>query len=114
MKRDLVKPMPAGHPVAAIPLQPTPSGSRAYATLNAETMSADALQAPIRRGSYTTTQRYINSTNKVNRAVQRLQVAEILRRDVGRTEVASRLSVSSPGAKESPATVAVTYYGDLT
>jgi len=53
---------------------------RAFATVNAETMTADALQALMRHESYTTTQRYINLANQVNRAVEGLHVPEVLKR----------------------------------
>ena len=54
---------------------------RAFATLNAETMTADALQSLMRHRSYSTTQRYINLANQVNRAVEGLHVPEVLRTD---------------------------------
>ena len=53
---------------------------RAFATANAETLSADALQALMRHKSYTTTQRYISMTSQVNRSVENLHVPEVLRR----------------------------------
>ena len=49
-------------------------------TLNAETMTADALQGLMRHKSYQTTQKYINLANQVNRAVEGLHVPEILQR----------------------------------
>ena len=49
-------------------------------TLNAERLSADAPQALMRHKSYTTTQRYINLAQQVNRAVDKLHVPEVLRR----------------------------------
>ena len=42
---------------------------RAFATVNAETLSADALQRLMRHKSYSTTQRYIGMAEQVNRAV---------------------------------------------
>ncbi len=54
---------------------------RAFATVNAETMSADALQSLMRHRSYSTTQRYINIAEQVNRAVERLHVPEVLRNE---------------------------------
>ena len=53
---------------------------RAFATVNAETMTADALQALMRHKSYSTTQRYVNLANQVNRAVEGLHVPEVLRK----------------------------------
>ncbi|NQU26168.1 MAG: site-specific integrase [Candidatus Nealsonbacteria bacterium] len=53
---------------------------RAFATVNAETLSADALQRLMRHKSYSTTQRYISMADQVNRAVDNLYVPEILRR----------------------------------
>jgi integrase len=53
---------------------------RAFATANAETLSADALQALMRHKSYTTTQRYISMTSQVHRSVKNLHVPEVLRR----------------------------------
>jgi integrase len=51
---------------------------RAFATVNAETMTADALQALMRHKSYTTTQKYINMARQLNRAVDGLHVPEVL------------------------------------
>ena len=51
---------------------------RAFATVNAETLTADALQRLMRHRSYTTTQRYINLAQQLNRSVERLQVPEVL------------------------------------
>ncbi len=42
-------------------------------------MTADALQSLMRHKSYSTTQRYINLANQVNRAVEGLHVPEVLR-----------------------------------
>jgi len=53
---------------------------RAFATVNAETLSADALQGLMRHRSYSTTQRYINMAEQVNRAVDRLYLPEVLKR----------------------------------
>jgi len=53
---------------------------RAFATCNAETLSADALQTLMRHKSYQTTQRYINLAGQVNRAVEQLHVPEVLRK----------------------------------
>ena len=52
---------------------------RAFATVNAETQSADALQRLMRHRSYSTTQRYINMAHQMNGAVEKLFVPPILR-----------------------------------
>jgi len=54
---------------------------RAFATVNAETLSADALQKLMRHKSYTTTQRYVNMAHQINRSVEKLYVPEVLRTD---------------------------------
>ena len=51
---------------------------RAFATMNAEKLTADALQALMRHKSYQTTQRYINMTQQLNRAVETLHVPAVL------------------------------------
>ncbi len=51
---------------------------RAFATMNADTLSADALQSLMRHKSYTTTQRYINMANQLNRSVETLHVPQVL------------------------------------
>lgn len=56
---------------------------RAFATPNAETLSADALQALMRHKSYTTTQRYINMASQLNRSVEGLYVPDVLRKNTG-------------------------------
>ena len=53
---------------------------RAFATMNAPKLSADALQSLMRHKSYTTTQRYIDLANQVNRSVEGLYVPEVLKR----------------------------------
>ena len=53
---------------------------RAFATLNAETLTPDALQALMRHTSYTTTQKYINKSQQLNRKVDNLHVPEVLRK----------------------------------
>ena len=53
---------------------------RAFATVNAETLSADALQSLMRHKSYTTTQRYINMARQLNRSVESLHVPDVLRK----------------------------------
>ena len=61
----------------------TATGSTTFvgpSTVNAETMSADALQALMRHKSYSTTQRYINLANQVNRAVEGLHVPDVLKK----------------------------------
>jgi integrase len=52
---------------------------RAFATLNATTLSADALQALMQHKSYVTTQRYINMANQMTQAVEKLYVPEVAR-----------------------------------
>jgi integrase len=52
---------------------------RAFATENADTLSADALQRLMRHKSYTTTQRYINMADKLKGAVDKLHVPDALR-----------------------------------
>ena len=56
---------------------------RAFATLNAEKLSADALQVLMRHKSYQTTQRYINTARQLNRAVDGLHVPDVLKRKNG-------------------------------
>jgi len=53
---------------------------RAFATVNADTMTADALQKLMRHKSYTTTQRYINMAGQLTQAVERLNVPDVLQR----------------------------------
>jgi len=53
---------------------------RAFATMNAPKLSADALQALMRHKSYLTTQRYINMARQLDRAVEGLHVPEVLRK----------------------------------
>ena len=50
---------------------------RAFATMNAETLTADALQALMRHKSYTTTQRYINIAKQLTRSVEQLHVPKL-------------------------------------
>ena len=52
---------------------------RAFATLNAGQMSADALQKLMRHRCYSTTQRYINMSNQLDDAVDALHVPAVLR-----------------------------------
>ncbi|MCH8045244.1 MAG: tyrosine-type recombinase/integrase [Planctomycetes bacterium] len=56
---------------------------RAFATVNAETLSGDALQKLMRHRSYSTTQRYINMAEHLNRSVETLHVPEVLRVGAG-------------------------------
>ncbi|MDP6722559.1 MAG: hypothetical protein QGF59_28105, partial [Pirellulaceae bacterium] len=51
---------------------------RAFATANAETLSAGELQALMRHKSYTTTQRYINMASSIRRTAEKLHVPAIL------------------------------------
>ena len=50
---------------------------RAFATMNAASMTADALQALMRHKSYTTTQKYIAMSQQMNPAVAALFVPEL-------------------------------------
>jgi integrase len=52
---------------------------RAFATLNAEKLTPDALQALMRHTSYQTTQRYINYARQLDEAVASLHVPDFLR-----------------------------------
>lgn len=52
---------------------------RAFATLNADRLTADALQALMQHKSYTTTQRYINMGRQLNTAVEQLYVPPVNR-----------------------------------
>jgi integrase len=53
---------------------------RAFATMNADKLSADALQALMRHKSYTTTQLYINLARQMDKAVEALHVPDVLKR----------------------------------
>jgi integrase len=53
---------------------------RAFATMNADKLTPDALQALMRHKSYTTTQRYINMARQMDAAVASLHVPEVLRK----------------------------------
>jgi integrase len=53
---------------------------RAFATLNAHHMTAEALQALMRHKSYETTRRYINFALEVTAAVQTLHVPNVPRK----------------------------------
>jgi integrase len=52
---------------------------RAFATMNAEKLTADALQALMRHKSYQTTQKYIAMARQMDAAVASLHVPEVLR-----------------------------------
>jgi integrase len=56
---------------------------RAFATANAETLSADVLQRLMQHRSYLTTQRYINMAHQVKQAAEKLHVPDVLRRAMG-------------------------------
>jgi integrase len=50
---------------------------RAFATMNADRLTADALQVLMQHKDYKTTQRYINMARQINPAVQNLYVPEL-------------------------------------
>ena len=52
---------------------------RAFATVNAETLTLDALQALMSHKSYQTTQKYINMAQQLNRAVETLHMPDVPR-----------------------------------
>jgi integrase len=52
---------------------------RAFATMNADKLTADALQALMRHKSYTTTQIYINMARQMDQAVAALHVPDVLK-----------------------------------
>jgi integrase len=52
---------------------------RAFATMNADKLTPDALQALMRHKSYQTTQRYINMARQMDAAVASLHVPDVLR-----------------------------------
>jgi integrase len=53
---------------------------RAFATMNADRLTPDALQALMRHKSYSTTQLYINMARQMNEAVAGLHVPEVLKK----------------------------------
>jgi integrase len=53
---------------------------RAFATLNADKLTADALQKLMRHKSYTTTQRYINLSRQMEKVTESLHVPEFLKK----------------------------------
>jgi len=55
---------------------------RAFATMNADKLTPDALQALMRHKSYSTTQVYINMSRQMDAAVASLHVPEVLRKAV--------------------------------
>ena len=52
---------------------------RAFATVNHENLSGDALQRLMRHRSYSTTQSYVNMAEKLNQSVEGLAVPDVLR-----------------------------------
>jgi integrase len=56
---------------------------RAFATMNADKLTPDALQALMRHRSYQTTQRYINMARQMDAAVASLHVPEVLKKARG-------------------------------
>jgi integrase len=53
---------------------------RAFATMNADKLTPDALQALMRHKTYTTTQKYINMARQMDEAVANLHVPDVLRK----------------------------------
>ena len=51
--------------------------------MNADRMSADALQKLMRHKSYLTTQKYINMARQMDEAVEALHVPEVARKGMG-------------------------------
>jgi integrase len=56
---------------------------RAFATINAPKLTADALQALMRHKSYQTTQRYINMARQLDEAIKVLDVPKVLQPQAG-------------------------------
>jgi integrase len=56
---------------------------RAFATMNADKLSPDALQALMRHKSYQTTQVYINMARQMDAAVASLHVPDVLKKTGG-------------------------------
>ncbi len=56
---------------------------RAFATMNADRLSADALQTLMRHKSYQTTQVYINMARQMKAAVESLHVPDVLKKAGG-------------------------------
>ena len=53
---------------------------KAFATLNADRLTPDALQALMRHKSYSTTQRYIAIAHQMVEAVESLHVPDVLKK----------------------------------
>jgi integrase len=64
---------------------------RGFATVNARSLGAEALQRLMRHKSYTTTQLYVNMANQLNDAVKSLHVPDALKKASGGFEAASCL-----------------------
>jgi integrase len=58
---------------------------RAFATMNADKLTPDALQALMRHKSYQTTQKYINMARQMDTAVASLHVPEVLKKPAAPT-----------------------------
>jgi integrase len=56
---------------------------RAFATMNADKLTPDALQALMRHKSYLTTQKYINMARQMDAAVASLHVPDVLKKEMG-------------------------------
>ena len=56
---------------------------RAFATMNADRLTGDALQALMRHKSYSTTQRYIAMARQLDKAVEILHVPDVLKKAAG-------------------------------
>jgi integrase len=56
---------------------------RAFATMNADKLTPDALQALMRHKSYLTTQKYINMARQMDAAVAGLHVPDVLKKGMG-------------------------------
>ncbi len=54
---------------------------RAFATMNANRLTGDALKALMRHKSYLTTQKYINMARQLDEAVAGLHVPDVLKKD---------------------------------
>ena len=79
-KKPRKKPLPPPHQhTTSCGLYGFHDERRAFATCNAEKLSADALQSMMRHKSYQTTKRYINATKQLTRTADALYVPEALR-----------------------------------
>jgi integrase len=77
-------PCPASHKhTAACHLYGFHDLRRAFATMNADQLTPEALQRLMRHKSYQTTRGYINRAKKMDEAVAKLHVPEVLRRRTG-------------------------------